>query len=245
MGLSTAISNGPANDAFKDWQIHSDAPRTSTGTAILTSLRRRYPEWTVTVTPSKSDLIAFAEAGNAQAKLDTESENFSAFRVHKNPKGRDTGIEGSIQDKVMFGKYDYTWNGQHFLVYSAQWLEDFRPLSFYFVLHKRDIEGKSGSQPKAVDELIAASSRWGHDLHEEVYVFDQQEWVKNKELYKSVQEAKWDDVILYHEMKEALITDVEGFFDCKDDYKEFAVPWKRGVIFHGKLLLLYTNVASC
>ena len=34
-------------------------------------------------------------------------------------------------------------------------------------------------------------------------------------------------------MKKTLIDDVEGFFDRKDDYKEFGVPWKRGIIFHG------------
>ena len=29
------------------------------------------------------------------------------------------------------------------------------------------------------------------------------------------------------------MSDVEGFFDCKEDYKDFAVPWKRGIILHG------------
>lgn len=27
-------------------------------------------------------------------------------------------------------------------------------------------------------------------------------------------------------MKEALVKDIEGFFDCENEYKEFAVPWK-------------------
>ena len=35
------------------------------------------------------------------------------------------------------------------------------------------------------------------------------------------------------EMKDTLVHDVEGFFDCRDNYKEFSVPWKRGIIFHG------------
>lgn len=34
-------------------------------------------------------------------------------------------------------------------------------------------------------------------------------------------------------MKENLINDVEGFFENKELYKKFAVPWKRGVILHG------------
>lgn len=64
-------------------------------------------------------------------------------------------------------------------------------------------------------------------------MFDQGRWVKNKELCKSVQESTWEDVILDKDLKDVLVNDVEGFFDCKDDYKQFAVPWKRGIIFHG------------
>jgi transitional endoplasmic reticulum ATPase len=34
-------------------------------------------------------------------------------------------------------------------------------------------------------------------------------------------------------MKKNLIEDVQGFFDNQSLYKEFSVPWKRGVILHG------------
>jgi transitional endoplasmic reticulum ATPase len=34
-------------------------------------------------------------------------------------------------------------------------------------------------------------------------------------------------------MKQNLISDVQGFFDNQSLYKQFAVPWKRGVILHG------------
>ena len=84
------------------------------------------------------------------------------------------------------------------------------------------------------DFLISAASQWIANVHDEVLVFDQEFWTKSKELWESVQNASWDDVIMDQAMKETLVTDVEGFFGAKDDYKEFAVPWKRGIIFHGK-----------
>ena len=40
-------------------------------------------------------------------------------------------------------------------------------------------------------------------------------------------------MILDKTLKDILISDVEEFFDCKEDYKDFAVPWKRGIILHG------------
>jgi len=64
-------------------------------------------------------------------------------------------------------------------------------------------------------------------------VFDQGMWQKDKELWKSVQKATWDDVILEEDRKTSLIKDIDGFFNGEANYKEFAVPWKRGLIFYG------------
>lgn len=76
----------------------------------------------------------------------------------------------------------------------------------------------------ATDELLAAATMWNNNVHDEVLVFDQERWTKNKKSRASVQNARWDDVILDNDMEETLVNDVEGFFDCKDDYKEFSVP---------------------
>jgi ATP-dependent 26S proteasome regulatory subunit len=34
-------------------------------------------------------------------------------------------------------------------------------------------------------------------------------------------------------MKNNLIKDIQGFFECQQLYKKMSVPWKRGVILHG------------
>ena len=81
------------------------------------------------------------------------------------------------------------------------------------------------SQNKA-DDLIAAAASWTQELHDEVLVFDQGYWQKNKELWQNVQKASWDDVILKKARKEAIIEEVMGFFSAEEKYKEFNVPWK-------------------
>lgn len=70
-------------------------------------------------------------------------------------------------------------------------------------------------------------------MHNEVWVFDQGYWQKSFELYDSVQKASWEDVILDESMKEAIIRDVDTFFDSRDTYEKLKVPWKRGVIYYG------------
>ncbi|KAK8053197.1 hypothetical protein PG996_012498 [Apiospora saccharicola] len=52
-------------------------------------------------------------------------------------------------------------------------------------------------------------------------------------LWKSVQDASWDDVILDPRTKSKLQQDIQGFFDSRPTFQRLKIPWKRGVIFHG------------
>ena len=58
-------------------------------------------------------------------------------------------------------------------------------------------------------------------------------WQKDNALWKSVEKASWDDIILDDDMKEAIIGDVQKFFDSREEYKKLTIPWKRGIIFWG------------
>lgn len=228
----TFAADNAAINVFDDYQKHNAGLQISSEIVIVSSLRRRYPDWTVTVTPGLTGLLAFAQSGQAKAELDIKTESLSAWRLHAPPRQRVSQEEGKMVDNVHFGKYDYEWKGEVFIVYTATLQQGFGQAETNYVLHKRDRELVDG-RCKATDELIAAATKWNNNVHEEVLVFDQNCWAKNKELWDSVQNASWEDVIMDKNMKETLVNDVEGFFDCRDDYEELAVPWKRGIIFHG------------
>ena len=225
----TSTLDEAAINVYEDYGKHNAGLQISSETAILSSLRGRYPDWTVTVTPDCTGLLAYAQAGQAKAELDIKTESLSAWRLHAPPSQRISNDEGEMTDIIYFGKYDYEWNGEMFIVYTIR--QNTGQVNNY-VLHKRNHELVDG-RCTATDELIAAATKWGNNVHDEVLVFDQGLWTKNKELWSSVQDASWEDVIMDNEMKETLVNDVEGFFDSRDDYKEFSVPWKRGIIFHG------------
>ena len=58
-------------------------------------------------------------------------------------------------------------------------------------------------------------------------------WSSSRRLYNEVQKTNWDDVILDDKMKKTLTGTVLRFFDSETKYREFGVPWKRGLIFYG------------
>ena len=219
-----------------DWQNHCTLPRTDTVLTILNSLRQSYPNHVVTITSQKVGLVPFAEAKNAECVLDESDDSFVALRKYRAADRRSGVQTGELRDDVKIGKYEYSWNGHRFIVYYTEWNEDFvfeRERRYYYILYERKYVTDKETRPKAVDELIASSTKWNQELHKEVWVFDQEQWVKNKKLWHSVNQSNWDDVILDPGMKKSLINDVEGFFDNEAEYREFAVPFKRGIILHG------------
>ena len=77
------------------------------------------------------------------------------------------------------------------------------------------------------------ASRWSIELHNEVWVFDGGYWQKSAELWQSVQQSEWKDVILDEDMKQSIIEDADNFFNSRDTYMNLKVPWKRGIIYYG------------
>lgn len=108
-----------------------------------------------------------------------------------------------------------------------------QPTKLFYILHPRSSSQITSGHCEETDALILAAGKWTSQLHDEIFVFDNGYWDKSKELWRSVSDASWTDVILSPAMKQNLIDDVQGFFDNQELYAQFAVPWKRGVILHG------------
>ncbi|KAL9628784.1 MAG: hypothetical protein Q9164_007146, partial [Protoblastenia rupestris] len=230
------MSPNATSQPWDHWQKHFSAVRPDTVVAILTSLRETYPNLTVTVADFSTGLLPYAEAGRAEAALDNKGEAYASVRQYRSADRRSSVDSGHMEDEVRFGRYDYKWKKNEFLVYYVDWIASSifeHRVQCYFILYKRTGVSADDVRPKVVDELIAASTKWNKNLHNEVWVFDQEEWKKSTNLCKSVQQSKWDDVILDTDIKNALINDVEGFFDNEVEYREFAVPFKRGIVLHG------------
>ena len=199
---------------------------------IYSSLQARYPDCTVTTVHSSAGLLEFAKAGKAQAKLNTDGQNLLSWLKYEPPKrDRDVREPGKFQDLVKFGRYDYQWNENHFLVYMYRAYPERDPPEgiTYFILRKRADDRIVDGQSSTVKELVAASSSHTNEVQEgDVLVWDDDSWNKNKSLWKSVQKSKWENVILDSSLKDNLIRDVDGFFDQKEHYDQFEVPYKRG-----------------
>ena len=186
---------------------------------------------------SSAGLLDFAKAGKAKAEVNTDGQNLLSWLKYEPPKrDRDIREPGKFQDLVKFGRYDYQWNENYFLVYMYCAYHERDPPEgiTYFILRKRAGDQIVDGQSSVVKDLVAASSSHTNEVQEgDVLVWDDDSWNKSKKLWKSVQKSKWENVILDSSLKDNLIRDVEGFFDQKEHYDQFEVPYKRGILIHG------------
>ncbi|KAK5662189.1 hypothetical protein OQA88_8094 [Cercophora sp. LCS_1] len=199
--------------------------------ATLALLRDKYPTHHVTLTkPSRCDLLGFAKAGHAVSTATDHS--FDHFmRIYEAPRTRLEPAAGKLTDETYFSLFTYTWTTHTFLVYAVEYQDRYcRPVKLLYVLHASHPSSRTNP---TTDALLLESGKWTRELHGEIYVFDNAEWKKDRELWRSVEGSSWDDVILDPDMKASLIQDVQNFFETRDLYKEMNVPWKRGVILHG------------
>ncbi|RYP25541.1 hypothetical protein DL767_008351 [Monosporascus sp. MG133] len=226
-----------AGDFLSDFEKHCSKNVRSTELVLCRSLKQRYPDYYVTqIDGFECDLQGFAAHKFATCELENEDDSYAAemsFAINPFRQERKTS-PGNFDSRTWFARYKYTWRGTEFLYYVVRPIGPRSvPQEYYFLLSPRSQELTPNNLTPAAEALLQAAGIWSNELHDEVYVFDSARWLKSRELWKSTESSSWDDVVLEPAMKDGLIEDVEGFFDSEELYKEFQVPWKRGVILHG------------
>ncbi|KAG9236829.1 P-loop containing nucleoside triphosphate hydrolase protein [Amylocarpus encephaloides] len=223
--------------AYAGFKNHASSTRISTEFTVLDQLRNAYPNHTVTyAAKSPFDFRGYAKAGLASAEIDKENDIYNALKCFRKAPGprRDTGGKPSLCDVVKFGRWNFTWEEHQYILYEFEYEEPLRgPVPLFFILTAKEDEAVNEEENSLTDQLMFAVGEWSTSLQDDIYVFDQQFWQKSHELWESIKDSTWGDVILPPDMKQSLIADVEGFFDNKEIYKRLAVPWKRGLILHG------------
>ncbi|KAI0014802.1 P-loop containing nucleoside triphosphate hydrolase protein [Xylariomycetidae sp. FL0641] len=245
-------ASGAADETTQTWFDHATAKRVSTDAVLARTLAAQYPDLQLVIAPVAGgvDLLAYAEAGHASfqplssssapdSPSSSSSSSFSfsfssvpdalAWTLYTPPARRlDGGDEdrGALIQKLNYGRFAYTWEGHEFVVYVADTRDGQGSynLRIHYIL---------GPDRAPAERLVLAAGHWAAQLHREIWVFDQGYWRKSPELYRSVMQASWDNVILDAGLKRAIVEDHTGFFEARDTYARLQVPWKRGVIYHG------------
>ena len=239
LGHVSSKSTSAHMQSFNDYKDVFGGRKAEPRLGVLELLRHRFPHHHVTCTRrSDNDFLGYADAGKAELHpdfSDADTDMFEAVRKYVAPDRRLDGGSGLLLDDVKFGRYNLTWRQRDFILFKTSWTTSCwgSEAEFWYVLAPKASDTTGNGSNPSTDELLLEVGRWSYESHNEIYVFDDSQWEKSKELWESVQDASWDDVIMDPKVKQNLINDVQSFFENRDLYQKYKVPWKRGIILHG------------
>lgn len=82
-------------------------------------------------------------------------------------------------------------------------------------------------------EFFDAVCEWGCEVRGEILVYHDGYFEKDKDLFNSIKSSNFDNLILQGSLKEQIQNDFAQFFNSRDVYERYGIPWKRGAIFIG------------
>ena len=217
---------------FEAHRSHTSGVRIHTDSAISHAILEQFPKHCVTST--KCDLIKYAEAGQATIRSVKDGPPLLLSRDYEPTMWdntlRDGDSAGILTSRIYFGCYDYIWREHEFRIYIVNAQDSLAPAAndrrTYIVSQPADHEIAGRSISAAADALIVAAGVWMEKSGEEVWVCDQASWQKDRQLWLAVRNTKFDDIIGDEARKVAIGRDTLGFFDAREQYKEYGVPWK-------------------
>jgi transitional endoplasmic reticulum ATPase len=218
---------------FDVFNNHGSSIRVNSEVALQAALRDAHrPDHITWVKAGDCDILGFAEAGHAKARISEGDDTYTAIRKYQIPARSLDDPEGSVADRVLFARWEYEWNDESVICYKFRWTEfDWTTREYYaFVTDSSRVVANHCTYTEA---LIKACGAWTQALHDEVYVYEDGDWEKNATLFRAVSASSWDDVIIDPTMKKDVIRDVESFFNSQSTYTQYNIPWKRGIILHG------------
>lgn len=141
------------------------------------------------------------------------------------------------QDKLIFtlktGVTEFNYSGTDFIVYKFTWSDATTGIQTMYVILFHGSGKDDTEKTKVGENLIATAYKWNLALKEEMWMFSDGHWSKDKKLWDSIQLASWDNLVLDPEFVVGLRRDTETFFSSQEIYESLGIPWKRGLLLLG------------
>ncbi|HEV2835984.1 MAG TPA: ATP-binding protein [Pyrinomonadaceae bacterium] len=162
------------------------------------------------------DLDAFVRAGKCSVV-----EQRSVFS-HSTVEWR--GVDKKLRQDTENGWFNVLWSGELLDVVLITWSEGCTRMQHHWVV---------ADTRKLAEEFLNAVCEWSCDVRGEIVVYQNGYFEKDKELFDAIKSATFDNLILRDSLKEEIQNDFTQFFNSRETYERYDIPWRRGSIFIG------------
>ncbi len=134
------------------------------------------------------------------------------------------GMDNTIYNYTENACFEVTWEGDKLEVILLSWQQGYCKERYYWILAKT---------LEVAEDFFAAVCEWNSEIQSEILVFEDGFWSKDADLFESIQNASFDNLILSGTLKQEIQNDLAHFLTARETYEAYGVPWKRGILFIG------------
>jgi hypothetical protein len=102
------------------------------------------------------------------------------------------GMENQVYEYTENANFEVTWQGHQFDVLLMSWQEGYCKTRHYWIL---------ADSKEVAENFFVAVCDWNSEIRDEVLVFEDGYWSKNSDLFESIQNATFDNLILHGNLK--------------------------------------------
>jgi AAA+ superfamily predicted ATPase len=162
------------------------------------------------------DLEAFVHSG--KCSLVEERSVFQHETVYWEDPGK------KLKDRIENAWLNVLWNGELLDLVLITWAESCYRTRHYWIV---------ADSQKLAEDFLEAVCEWASDVRGEILVFQDGYFNKDKELFEAIKSATFDNLILRDSLKREVQRDFAQFFNSRETYERYGIPWRRGAIFTG------------
>ena len=85
---------------------------------------------------------------------------------------------------------------------------------------------------EVAEQFFTAVCVFTPEINDEVLVFQDGYWTRNKTLFGSIQQASFDQLVLCGNLAQELRSDLTRFFASRELYATHGIPWKLRNLAH-------------
>jgi len=116
------------------------------------------------------------------------------------------------------------WQGRLLDVVLITWAENCQRRRHHWII---------AEEKKVAEEFFDEVCKWSSEVRGEILVYHDGYFQKDKQLFNSIKNSTFDNLILPPSLKQQIQNDFQQFFNSSELYEQYGIPWKRGAIFIG------------
>ena len=132
--------------------------------------------------------------------------------------------QGRLRQHIVNSWLNVLWKGHLLDVVLITGANGLRPRRHYWIV----AEGEN-----VAESFFNAVCEWSCEVRGEILVYHEGYFEKDSELFNSIKTSTFDNLILHGRLKEEIQNDFRQFFNSREVYERYRIPWKRGAIFIG------------